>query len=106
MYLNSATCFDLTAIFRDSISYNNTQVVICVVRLLFVLLYILLCVNVYCHLVTSQLQLINISYIVFIHQHLARLLKGKTSESIRKAHGSCLGRNNYYHHPETFQRVL
>ena len=25
MYLNSATCFDLTAIFRDGILYNNTQ---------------------------------------------------------------------------------
>jgi hypothetical protein len=40
MYLNSATCFDLTAIFRYSISYKNTQIVVCVVRL-FVLFYVL-----------------------------------------------------------------
>ena len=46
-----------------------TLVVICVVRLLFVLFgcYLCcsvycLCVNVYCHRVTTQLQLINISY--------------------------------------------
>jgi hypothetical protein len=37
-------------------------VVICVVRFLFVLFYYCLCVNVYCHRVTYQLQLINISY--------------------------------------------
>jgi len=58
--------------------HSSTLVVICVVRLLFVLFYVLfvfyvflcsmyclcsmhyLCVNVYCHRVTTQLQLINI----------------------------------------------
>jgi len=40
---------------------SSTLVVICVIRLLFVLFYVLLCVNVYCHRVTAQLQLINIS---------------------------------------------
>jgi hypothetical protein len=50
--------------------YLCCLVVICVVRLLFVLFgcYLCcsmycLCVNVYCHRMTTQLQLINISYI-------------------------------------------
>jgi hypothetical protein len=49
--------------------YSSTFVVICVVRMLFVLFgcYLCcsmycLCVNVYCHRVTTQLQLINVSY--------------------------------------------
>jgi len=45
--------------------HSSTLVVICVVRLLFVLLYVLFvckCVLYYCHRVTTQLQLINISY--------------------------------------------
>ena len=43
--------------------HSFTLVVICVVRLLFLLFYVAyyLCVNVYCHRVTTQLQLINIS---------------------------------------------
>ena len=41
----------------------STLVVICVVQILFVLFYVL-CVNVYCHRVTTQLQLINISIII------------------------------------------
>jgi hypothetical protein len=42
--------------------HSSTLVCVCVVRLLFVLFYVLLvCVNVYCHRVTTQLQLINIS---------------------------------------------
>ena len=41
--------------------HYSTLVVVCVVRLLIVLFYVL-CVNVYCHRVTTQLQLINISY--------------------------------------------
>jgi magnesium-transporting ATPase (P-type) len=41
--------------------HSSTLVVISVVRLLFVL-FCVLCVNVYCHRVTTQLQLINISY--------------------------------------------
>jgi hypothetical protein len=44
--------------------HSSTLVVICVNRFLFVLFYILLCVNVYCHRMTTQLQLIKyiISY--------------------------------------------
>ena len=41
--------------------HYSTLVVVCVVRLLIVLFYVL-CVNVYCHRVTTQLQLINVSY--------------------------------------------
>ena len=48
--------------------HSSTLVVICVVRLLFVLFYVLLCVNVYCHRVTTQLQLTNISYIISIQK--------------------------------------
>jgi len=51
--------------------HSSTLVVICVVRLLFVLFGCYLCcsiyclyVNVYCHRVTTQLQLINISYTI------------------------------------------
>ena len=50
--------------------HTSTLVVICVVRLLFVLFYVLFvckCVLYYCHRVTTQLQLINISYIVSYH---------------------------------------
>ena len=43
--------------------HSSTLVVVCVVRLLFVLFYVL-CVNVYCHRVTTQLQLINIYQII------------------------------------------
>jgi len=42
--------------------HSSTLVVICVIRLLFVLFYYCLCVNMYCHRVTTQLQLIKISY--------------------------------------------
>jgi len=43
--------------------HSSTLVVICVVRLLFVLFYVLfVCVNIYCLRVTTQLQLTNISY--------------------------------------------
>jgi len=41
--------------------HSSTLVCICVVPLLFVLFYVLFCVNVYCHRVTTQLQLINVS---------------------------------------------
>jgi hypothetical protein len=44
--------------------HSSTLVCICVVRLLFVLFYVL-CVNVYCHRVTTQLQLINIYHIIY-----------------------------------------
>jgi len=46
--------------------HSSTLVVICVVRLLFVLFYVLFvckCVLYYSHRVTTQLQLINIPYI-------------------------------------------
>jgi hypothetical protein len=57
--------------------HSSTLVVICVVRLLFVLFccYLCcsmycLCVNVYCHRVTTQLQLINISRSVLYQTNL------------------------------------
>ena len=41
--------------------HSSTLILICVVRLLFVLFYVLfVCVNVYCHRLTTQLQLTNI----------------------------------------------
>jgi hypothetical protein len=40
--------------------HSSTLVCICVARLLFVLSMYCLCVNVYCHRVTTQLQLLNI----------------------------------------------
>jgi hypothetical protein len=52
--------------------HSSTLVVICVVRLLFVLFGYLccsvycLCVNVYCHRMTTQLQLISISYHIYL----------------------------------------
>jgi hypothetical protein len=42
--------------------HSSTLFVICVVRLLFFCSMYCLCVNVYCHRMTTQLQLINISY--------------------------------------------
>ena len=44
----------------------STLVVICVARLLFVLFYVLFCVNVYCHRVTTQLQLIYIYIYIYL----------------------------------------
>jgi len=41
---------------------HSSTLFICVVRLLFVLFSYCLCVNVYCHRVTTQLQIINIRY--------------------------------------------
>jgi len=60
-------------------SHSSTLFVICVVRLLFVLFYFMyyLCVNVYCHRVTTQLQLINISYRIIssaLHNRLSLTL--------------------------------
>jgi len=49
--------------------HSSTLVVICVVRLLFVLFYVLLvckCVLYCCHRLTTQLKLINISYTSYI----------------------------------------
>ena len=43
-------------------SHSSTLVVICVVQLLFVLFCVLFVCKLYCHRVTIQLQLINISY--------------------------------------------
>jgi hypothetical protein len=46
---------------------HSSQLVICVVLLLFVLFYVLFvcnCVLYYCHRVATQLQLINISYLI------------------------------------------
>jgi len=44
-------------------THSSTLVVICVVRLFFMCCSMYcLCVNVYCHRVTTQLQLINVSY--------------------------------------------
>ena len=45
-------------------SHSSNSVVICVVLLLFGCSMYCLCVNVYCHRVTTQMQFINISYII------------------------------------------
>jgi hypothetical protein len=47
--------------------HSSTLVCICVVRLLFVLSMYCLCVNVYCHRLTTQLQLLNIIYYIIYH---------------------------------------
>ena len=72
--------------------HSSTLVVICVVRLLFVLFVCYLCcsmyclcVNVYCHRVTTQLQLINISYKLDMSSSISRPVAGlvKGSRSFR-----------------------
>ena len=51
---------------------HSSTLVICVVLLLFVLFYVLFmckCVLYYCHRLTTQLQLTNISYHIISHHH-------------------------------------
>jgi len=57
--------------------HSSTLVVICVVMLLFVLfsvLFVCKCVLYYCHRVTTQLQLINISYHIMSKTTVRRVL--------------------------------
>ena len=64
--------------------HSSNLVVICVVLLLFVLFYVLFvckCVQYYCHLVTTQLQLTDVSIMKKSLCQCARLYENKSANS-------------------------
>jgi len=89
--------------------HSSTLVCICVVRLLFVLFGYLccsmycLCVNVYCHRVTTQLQLISISYIKSVHHRIFKQINQPDASISQiyclsfKYSSTCFGHPHYHH---------